>query len=65
VIANACYSYIDDRRAAHVASVHAYDAQANTMTVVPGTGGASDIASLQEGEFAAAWARNIWADSLG
>jgi NADPH-dependent 2,4-dienoyl-CoA reductase/sulfur reductase-like enzyme len=65
VIANACYSYIDDRRAAHVASVHAYDTQANTMTVVPGTGGVSEIASLQEGEFAAAWARNIWADSLG
>lgn len=65
VIANACYSYIDDRRAAHVASVHAYDAQAKTMTVVPGTSAVSDVASLQEGEFAAAWARNIWADTLG
>ncbi|HTP45943.1 MAG TPA: NAD(P)/FAD-dependent oxidoreductase [Casimicrobiaceae bacterium] len=65
VIANACYSYIDDRRAAHIASVHAYDAQAKTMTVVPGTSGVSDVASLQEGEFAAAWARNIWADTLG
>jgi NADPH-dependent 2,4-dienoyl-CoA reductase/sulfur reductase-like enzyme len=64
VIANACYSYIDDREAAHVASVHAYDVQTKTMLVVPGSSGVSAAPSAHEGEFARAWARNIWADTL-
>jgi sulfide dehydrogenase [flavocytochrome c] flavoprotein subunit len=64
VIANTCYSYIDDRQAVHVASVHAYDAAAKTMVVVPGSGGLSSAPTDQEGAFANAWAHAIWADML-
>jgi sulfide dehydrogenase [flavocytochrome c] flavoprotein subunit len=64
VIANACYSYIDDREVVHVASVHAYDQQTKTMTVVPGSGGLSSAPNAQERLYAEAWARNIWADML-
>jgi len=65
MIANTCYSYIDDKRAVHVASVHTYDRDQKTMIVVPGSGGLSSAPSEQEGLYAEAWARNIWADTLG
>jgi len=64
LIANACYSYIDDRQAVHVASVHAYSRSEKTMLVVPGSGGLSTAPSEQEGKYAEGWARNIWADML-
>ena len=64
VIANTCYSYIDDKEVVHVASVHAYDPQTKTMAVVPGGGGLSSAPNVQEGLYAEAWARNIWADML-
>jgi NADPH-dependent 2,4-dienoyl-CoA reductase/sulfur reductase-like enzyme len=64
VIANTCYSYIDDKEVVHVASVHAYDQEKKTMTVVAGSGGLSSAPSVQEGAYAEAWARNIWADML-
>ena len=65
VFANACYSYLSDREAAHIATVHAYDPVQKTMLVVPGSGGLSSAPSEQEGAFADAWARNIWSDTLG
>ncbi len=65
LIANACYSYIDDREVAHIASVHAYDRAQKTMLVVPGSGGLSPAPSADETVFAEAWARNIWFDMLG
>jgi sulfide dehydrogenase [flavocytochrome c] flavoprotein chain len=65
LIANACYSYIDDREVAHIASVHAYDRAQKTMLVVPGSGGLSPAPSAEETAFAEAWARNIWFDMLG
>ncbi|HKE42322.1 MAG TPA: NAD(P)/FAD-dependent oxidoreductase [Casimicrobiaceae bacterium] len=65
MFANACYSYISDKEAVHVATVHAYDREQKTMVVVPGSGGLSSAPSEQEGAFADAWARNIWYDSLG
>jgi NADPH-dependent 2,4-dienoyl-CoA reductase/sulfur reductase-like enzyme len=65
MFANACYSYISDKEAVHVASVHAYDREQKTMLVVPGSGGLSSAPSEQEGAFADAWAHNIWYDSLG
>jgi hypothetical protein len=49
----------------HVASVHAYDATDQTLKAVPGAGGLSAAASELEGKYAMAWARNIWADTLG
>ena len=64
LIANTCYSYIDDKHAAHIASVHAYDRDQKTMVVVPGSGGLSSAPSEQEGLYAEGWARNIWADTL-
>lgn len=64
VVANTCYSYVDDRRVGHVTSVHAYDRAQKTMLVVPGSGGLSLTPSEDERVFAEAWARNIWADML-
>ena len=64
VIANTCYSYIDDKEVVHVASVHTYDQEKKTMLVVAGSGGLSGAPSVQEGVYAEAWARNIWSDML-
>lgn len=61
---NTCYSFMDDKNVAHVASVHTYDATQKTMTVVKGAAGVSDKANELEGVFAMGWARNIWADAL-
>jgi NADPH-dependent 2,4-dienoyl-CoA reductase/sulfur reductase-like enzyme len=64
VLTNACYSFITDREAVHIASVHQYDREQKTLTVVPGTTGVSPAMSVQEGDYGFAWARNIWADML-
>ena len=64
VIANTCYSYLSDREVAHIASVHRYDIANKTMSVVPGSGGLSAVANVDETVYAEAWARNIWADTL-
>ncbi|TMG84874.1 MAG: flavocytochrome C, partial [Betaproteobacteria bacterium] len=64
VIANTCYSYIDDKEVVHVASVHRYDPATKTMRVVAGSGGLSAAANVQETVYAEAWAKNIWADML-
>jgi sulfide dehydrogenase [flavocytochrome c] flavoprotein chain len=64
VINNTCYSYITDRDAVHVASVHQFDAAQKTFLSVPGAGGLSAAMSAQEGDYGFAWAKNIWADSL-
>jgi sulfide dehydrogenase [flavocytochrome c] flavoprotein subunit len=65
MLTNTCYSYVSDRDVIHVASVHAYDAAKKTLLVVPGSGGLSKEASALEGNYAASWAANIWADTLG
>ena len=64
VIANACYSFLDDKNVVHVSSVHRYDAAKKTMEPVPGAGGLSPGPSEVEGQYAFAWARNIWSDML-
>lgn len=61
---NTCYSFVSDDSAMHVASVHRYDATKKTMLAVPGSGGVSVAASELEGNYAKAWSRAIWADSL-
>jgi len=61
---NTCYSFVSDQDVIHVASVHRYDADKKTMLTVPGSGGVSAAANALEGQYALAWARNIWADSL-
>jgi sulfide dehydrogenase [flavocytochrome c] flavoprotein chain len=65
MLTNTCYSYIDDRTVAHVASVHAYDPAQKTFLPVPGAGGVSAEANHDEARYAWDWARNIWADTLG
>lgn len=65
VVMNTCYSFVTDRSAMHVASVHQYDAGERTFKTVAGSGGLSTTASDREGDIALAWARNIWADVLG
>lgn len=62
---NTCYSFLDARRAVHVASVHRYDAQQGTMLPVKGAGGLSAAPSEREGDYARDWARAIWKDMLG
>jgi sulfide dehydrogenase [flavocytochrome c] flavoprotein subunit len=64
VLNNTCYSFITDRETVHVASVHQYDREKKTLLTVPGSGGLSPAMNAQEGEYAFAWARNIWADAL-
>ncbi|MGE3349282.1 MAG: NAD(P)/FAD-dependent oxidoreductase [Ramlibacter sp.] len=65
MLSNTCYSFVDDQRAVHVASVHAYDAAQKTFLPVHDAGGLSAAASELEGVYAMDWARNIWADTLG
>ena len=62
---NTCYSFVSDKEAVHVASVHAYDAKDKTLKAVPGSGGLSAAASELEGTYGWVWAHNIWADTLG
>jgi sulfide dehydrogenase [flavocytochrome c] flavoprotein chain len=65
VLNNACYSFINDREAAHIASVHRYDAAQKTFLSVPGARGLSAAKSELEGDYGFAWARAIWKDMLG
>lgn len=65
MMANTCYSFVDDKNVVHVASVHAYDPADKTMKIVPGSGGLSAAPTELEGAYANAWAKNIWADMLG
>lgn len=65
VIANVCYSYVSDKEAMHVTSVHRYDAEKKTILPVAGAGGVSPKRSELEKAYADTWSRNIWADSLG
>jgi sulfide dehydrogenase [flavocytochrome c] flavoprotein chain len=64
IIANTCYSFVSDTDVVHVASVHKYDKAQKTLVAVPGAGGLSTAANALEGQYAKAWARNIWADAL-
>ena len=64
MMANTCYSFVDDKNAVHVASVHTWDAEKKTMVTVPTSGGLSTAQNELEGAYAKAWAKNIWADML-
>jgi sulfide dehydrogenase [flavocytochrome c] flavoprotein subunit len=64
MLSNACYSFVDERRAVHIASVHEYVASERTFKSVAGAGGLSTRASEAEGDLAWNWARTIWADAL-
>ena len=64
VINNTCYSFITDKDVVHVDSVHQYDKEKKTFATVPGSGGLSPGPSALEGDYAFAWAKNIWNDML-
>ena len=64
LLENICYSFVDDRQAAHVASIHRYDTAAKTMLPVDGRTEVAAAPSTEEGADARAWARVIWADML-
>ena len=66
-MANTCYSFIDDRNAVHVDSVHRWVPDKKMLEPVAGAGGISsqDRASWAlEGAYAQGWATTIWADML-
>jgi len=63
VFANTCYSFISDKEAIHVATVYRYEANKKIMIAAEG-GGVSAKPSAQEGDYAQAWAMNIWSDVL-
>ena len=62
-ILNTCYSFVSQKEAIRVSSVHEWDGK--TLTPVKGAGGVSAARSEAEATFAWNWARSIWADSLG
>jgi sulfide dehydrogenase [flavocytochrome c] flavoprotein chain len=67
IIANTCYSFVDDKNVVHVASVHKYSAEQKTFLSLQqsqGAGGLSAAANELEGTYAMSWAKNIWADTL-
>lgn len=65
MLTNTCYSFVSPSEVIHVASVHEYVAAEKTFKTVAGSGGVSAARSEQEARYAMAWARNIWADTLG
>jgi sulfide dehydrogenase [flavocytochrome c] flavoprotein chain len=63
-IINTCYSFVSQKEAIRVSSVHEWDATQGTLIAVKGSGGVSAARSEAEGTFAWSWAKTIWADSL-
>jgi hypothetical protein len=59
IIANTCYSFVDDKQVIHVASVHHYDREKRTMLPAKGAGGLSEAPSQQEAMYAFAWGFNL------
>jgi sulfide dehydrogenase [flavocytochrome c] flavoprotein chain len=64
VLMNTCYSFVDDKNAIHVSSVHQWDEATKLVQPVKGAGGVSAARNEIEGAVAQSWARNIWSDML-
>ena len=64
MLTNTCYSFVDDKRTVHIASMHEYVSAEKTFKPVAGAGGLSSAPSELEGRYAWSWARTIWADAL-
>lgn len=64
VLSTASYSFVTSDEAIHSTSVHRYDANRRAMVVAEGSAGVSESPSKREGEYALAWARNLWADMM-
>jgi sulfite dehydrogenase len=63
-IINTCYSFVAEKEAIRVSSVHQWDEGQGTLLPVKGAGGVSAARSEAEATYAWNWARTIWADSL-
>jgi sulfide dehydrogenase [flavocytochrome c] flavoprotein subunit len=63
-IINTCYSFVSDKEAIRVSSVHEWEPGQATLIAVKGSGGVSAARSEAEATFAWNWAKAIWADSL-
>jgi sulfide dehydrogenase [flavocytochrome c] flavoprotein subunit len=61
-IINTCYSFVSQKEAIRVSSVHEWDG--TTLMGVKGSVGVSSARSEAEATYAWNWARTIWADSL-
>jgi NADPH-dependent 2,4-dienoyl-CoA reductase/sulfur reductase-like enzyme len=64
-IINTCYSFVSEKEAIRVSSVHEWNAAQGTLVAVKGAGGVSAARSEAEATFAWNWARTIWEDSVG
>jgi sulfite dehydrogenase len=64
-IINTCYSFVGQKEAIRVTSVHEWEPGQATLVAVKGSGGVSSARSEAEATYAWNWARTIWADSLG
>lgn len=64
VSANTCYSFVSPSEAVHVAAVYRYDPAKEALVTVDGTAGVSAARNPAEAILAAAWAQNIWRDTL-
>ena len=63
-IINTCYSFVAEKEAIRVSSVHEWEPAQGTLVAVKGSGGVSAARSEAEATYAWNWARTIWADSL-
>jgi sulfide dehydrogenase [flavocytochrome c] flavoprotein subunit len=63
-IINTCYSFVAEKEAIRVSSVHEWEPGQGTLVAVKGSGGVSAARSEAEASYAWSWARTIWADSL-
>ena len=63
-IINTCYSFVAEKEAIRVSSVHEWEPGQGTLVAVKGAGGVSAARSEAEANYAWSWARTIWADSL-
>lgn len=64
LLINTCYSFVAAGEAAHVASVHQWDAAEGTVKPAAGSGGVSPAASAEEARAARAWFASLRADSF-
>lgn len=63
-ILNTCYSFVAEKEAIRVSSVHEWNAGQGALLPVKGAGGVSAARSEAEASYAWNWARTIWADSF-
>jgi hypothetical protein len=63
-IINTCYSFVSQKEAIRVSSVHEWSDAQGTLVAVKGSGGVSAARSEPEADYAWNWARTIWSDSL-